>query len=444
MTSKELIYFIIGYLFLSYLILSRKNLSRALSSFLFSKSNEPRKRGVNLKNHCLKLDNPSHLIYSDFVINYENLQKLKNNKSLFSELNRQKEAYLQEIFRKNISRELVTRKFQADANFLSTGFNFCCTEDNFKQTQSKTRNKIAIIIPFRSASKNVNLDRELQLSFFLNELIPFLRKQHLIFKIFVINQSNTDAFNRAKLLNIGILQAHQNFPNFDCFLTHDIDRLPVNLNLSYACSDNNQPFHYTSFGGDFGGVGNINFETFSKINGFSNNFYGWGGEDQDIGWRLIEARKIASKRLAYLLNMDSKNKILEKSEIRQLKIKNPFLKIDVDKKLAEISYLHIHKVAQKSDNGSTRFRVENRDVGNFDNQAVKQLFKNFTARLEVDGLSHLKYQVMERRSEGIFERIIVNFHRSWDENSATRTKINFTEFVLSHPCLQSLETWENC
>lgn len=37
----------------------------------------------------------------------------------------------------------------------------------------------------------------------------------------------------------------------------------------------------------FGGVSGLTVEQFRKINGFSNAFWGWGGEDDDLWNRLV-------------------------------------------------------------------------------------------------------------------------------------------------------------
>ena len=39
------------------------------------------------------------------------------------------------------------------------------------------------------------------------------------------------------------------------------------------------------YGGYFGGVCSFTDEQLRKINGFSNKFFGWGGEDDKIGMR---------------------------------------------------------------------------------------------------------------------------------------------------------------
>jgi predicted glycosyltransferase involved in capsule biosynthesis len=38
----------------------------------------------------------------------------------------------------------------------------------------------------------------------------------------------------------------------------------------------------------FGGVTSIRGEHFEQLNGFSNWFYGWGGEDDELFYRLLK------------------------------------------------------------------------------------------------------------------------------------------------------------
>ena len=40
----------------------------------------------------------------------------------------------------------------------------------------------------------------------------------------------------------------------------------------------------------FGGVAAISVEQFRKLNGFSNQFWGWGGEDDDMAKRIQHHR----------------------------------------------------------------------------------------------------------------------------------------------------------
>ena len=75
-----------------------------------------------------------------------------------------------------------------------------------------------------------------------------------------------------------------------CFVFHDVDLLPLNAQNLYACS--NLPIHMSAYVDTFrfnlpyltlfGGALAINREIFEAVNGFSNHFSGWGGEDDDF------------------------------------------------------------------------------------------------------------------------------------------------------------------
>lgn len=83
--------------------------------------------------------------------------------------------------------------------------------------------------------------------------------------------------------------------NFPCLVMQDIDLMPLNLGNIYACTS--RPRHMSSsldsfrfnlpYYGLFGGAVAMTAETFVHINGFSNLFQGWGGEDDDLYARLV-------------------------------------------------------------------------------------------------------------------------------------------------------------
>lgn len=148
------------------------------------------------------------------------------------------------------------------------------------------RQRVAILIPHRN--------REKHLLYLLDYLHPFLQRQQLDYSIYVIHQSDNAKFNRAKLLNVGYLEALKE-ENWDCFIFHDVDLLPENdLNI-YMC-DHKRPKHLVvgrnntgyrlRYQGYFGGVTALTREQFSRVNGFSNNYWGWGGEDDDLRLRV--------------------------------------------------------------------------------------------------------------------------------------------------------------
>ena len=81
----------------------------------------------------------------------------------------------------------------------------------------RPRQQVAIIVPYR--------DRPDQLAAFLHHLHPFLARQLLHYRIYLVTQADTNPFNRGQLLNVGAVEAGKDRA-WDCFIFHDVDLLP--------------------------------------------------------------------------------------------------------------------------------------------------------------------------------------------------------------------------
>lgn len=57
-------------------------------------------------------------------------------------------------------------------------------------------------------------------------------------------QIKKQTFNRAKLMNVGFVEANK-FYAFDCFVFHDVDLLPVVTGVPYYCNKDG-PMHLVS------------------------------------------------------------------------------------------------------------------------------------------------------------------------------------------------------
>lgn len=125
-------------------------------------------------------------------------------------------------------------------------------------------------------------------------IVPYRdRAEHLIkfvehykdFDILVVEQSDGKLFNRGKLLNIGFNESKSPLV---CF--HDVDMLAEDL--SHYKETIKEVFHFAGrasqfgykmpYGTYIGGVTAFSELAFLKCNGFSNNYWGWGGEDDDL------------------------------------------------------------------------------------------------------------------------------------------------------------------
>ena len=139
------------------------------------------------------------------------------------------------------------------------------------------KNKLGIIVPYR--------DRYKHLRKFIPYIQSYLDGKDIEYTIVVVEQDNASAFNRGTLCNIGFKQAIQEGCNYVVF--HDVDMLPVDVDYSYS----NVPVHLATydipFPSYFGGITLFPVDIFEKINGFSNLYWGWGFEDDDLRYRCV-------------------------------------------------------------------------------------------------------------------------------------------------------------
>ena len=132
--------------------------------------------------------------------------------------------------------------------------------------------KNTILIPYRN--------RPAQLTYFLNNSYPLLKKNLEELEILVIEQVEGKQFNRGKILNIGFNESES-----DYYFTHDVDINPLEeiiktlYNKEVLCND--IMGIYTS-PWTLGGIIKFRSSTYENINGFPNNFWGWGSEDKDL------------------------------------------------------------------------------------------------------------------------------------------------------------------
>lgn len=162
--------------------------------------------------------------------------------------------------------------------------------DYVKHDKSK---KLSIIIPYR--------DREKHLDELLNVLPDVLNNQGIDYSINIIEQEYGKPFNRGLLCNIGFLETS----NFDYYCFHDVDMIPIDSDYGYSINNKNtlglaihlaknvEQFDYKPISNTyFGGVLCMDKLAMKLTNGFSNNYWGWGFEDDDLFRRCFNEQKV--------------------------------------------------------------------------------------------------------------------------------------------------------
>lgn len=161
-----------------------------------------------------------------------------------------------------------------------------------------TAPKVAVIVPFRDLHSEQK--RQQHLTKFVPELTAFLTASGKAFFIYIVEQSSDGRkFNRGKLLNIGFELACRD--GCQVFVLHDVDLIPSVELLPWYTRVPEQPVHiarvwnrYSNNPKYFGGIVAFSEVQFRQINGFPNNFWGWGGEDDEMYRRVTEVGLVPS------------------------------------------------------------------------------------------------------------------------------------------------------
>jgi N-terminal domain of galactosyltransferase/N-terminal region of glycosyl transferase group 7 len=155
-----------------------------------------------------------------------------------------------------------------------------------------------IIIPYRNRLAH------------LMHLVPHLENilQPYRFRFMVIEQADERAFNRGALLNVGFsLIEHCG----SCVCFHDVDLVPIDDSKLYqpapqtthlaGCVEQfNFALPYPEY---MGGVLMSTASEFRQVNGFSNEYWGWGGEDDELFARFQLASLPITRRAGRFLSL---------------------------------------------------------------------------------------------------------------------------------------------
>lgn len=150
---------------------------------------------------------------------------------------------------------------------------------------------LLIIVPF--ADLRPEECREEQ----LRKFISHFQKSGLRTTIVIAEQvAPKDQFNRGMLINLGVYWYTSRSGSPKVIVTHDVDMLPNKELLSQYNNSNeamilfpNSPTAKSTYGyqiGIGGAISSFQYDVFKRINGYPNTFWGWGGEDNALEFRI--------------------------------------------------------------------------------------------------------------------------------------------------------------
>lgn len=147
-----------------------------------------------------------------------------------------------------------------------------------------------ILVPFREQPEQKRGEQ-------LQKFVSHINRYHPDWNVLVIEQSDDERkFNRGALLNVGAQLADE--AGLEYVIFHDVDLLPLIKIVPYYTAFPEKPIHIgKSWTAKYdsptflGGVLSMSIADIKKTNGFPNQFWGWGGEDDALRNR-IKAKKI--------------------------------------------------------------------------------------------------------------------------------------------------------
>ena len=146
--------------------------------------------------------------------------------------------------------------------------------------------KLGVCVPYRN--------REAHLKEFVPRVGKFLEERGIDYCMYFGHQVDDKLFNRGAMKNIAAKHAFED--GCDYIVWHDIDMIPVDDHCDYSFPKDN-PRHiavniskhnyHLKYEDYFGGAVIFSKEQVERTNGYSNDYWDWGMEDDDLFWRCI-------------------------------------------------------------------------------------------------------------------------------------------------------------
>jgi hypothetical protein len=146
--------------------------------------------------------------------------------------------------------------------------------------------KLGVCVPYRN--------REEHMKKFVPHIHKFLNDRGIEHSIYLGHQNDDELFNRGLMKNVAAIAAFED--GCDYIVWHDIDMVPEDESCDYSFPTDNpqhiavrisQSDYMLKYEEYFGGAVLFSKEQAYKTNGYSNDYWDWGMEDDDLFWRCV-------------------------------------------------------------------------------------------------------------------------------------------------------------
>ena len=156
---------------------------------------------------------------------------------------------------------------------------------NSVSANSVSRKTVVILIPFR--------DRDAHAAEYLANFEKYSSGLTINFHIFFSEQFDNSKFNKGWVINAGVREILEKIPEASCIAMNDVDKLPMpgvdfaNCEVPVQLANEVQCYDWGSAYREYmGGCFTMSPKDWVSVNGLSNQYVGWGGEDDDFYHRV--------------------------------------------------------------------------------------------------------------------------------------------------------------
>ena len=158
--------------------------------------------------------------------------------------------------------------------------------------------KLGVCVPYRNREEHMNK--------FVPHISQFLTNRGIDHIVYIAHQCDEKLFNRGLMKNIAAKHAFED--GCDYIVWHDIDMVPEDDSCDYSYPEENpqhiavrisQSDYNLKYQEYFGGAVVFTKEQVEATNGYSNEYWDWGMEDDDLFWRCIQEGMVDRQNLSY-------------------------------------------------------------------------------------------------------------------------------------------------